>query len=89
MRRLCLVYKVSLTKQPAFIYGVLPSKNFQHCENLSDTQLRLTPSLVERNTSRTRFSQVLSMNRMYTIQIFVALAVIAYFGNPYRNLSDH
>ena len=63
-------------------------KYFQPCENLSDSQLHLTPSLVEPNASRTGFSQVLIMNVIYSIQIFVVLAVIAYFGNLYRNLSD-
>ena len=55
---------------------------FHQCGNLPDIQIHLTPSLLEENTSRTRFSRVLLVTGISFIQIFVILPIIAYFANP-------
>ena len=83
MRRLCLLYKVlHLNNQ------LLLMTNFHRCGNLPDIQIHLTPSLVEQNASRTRFSRVLSLIGINSIQIFVILTITEYFTNPSENLSD-
>ena len=65
MRRLYLLYKVLSPKQPACIHDL-----FHQCGNLLSIQIHLTPSLLEQNASRTRFSQVLSVIGISSIQIF-------------------
>ena len=83
MDKTFVLYKVLSTQQAACIHH-----DFIQCRNLLNIQINLAPSLFEQNTSKTRFSRVLSIIGISLIQIFVITAIIAYFANPYRNLSD-
>ena len=78
MRRLCLLYKVLSTKEPACIHDLIPPMG-----NFPEIQIHLTP-LLEQNISRTHFSRVLSVIGISSIQIFVILVIIAYFANLIR-----
>lgn len=60
---------------------------FHQWKKIPDTHIYLKP-LVKPNIWRTFFYWVISVIWIGSILIFVVLALIAYFANPYWNLSD-
>ena len=82
MRHLCLPYKVLSTKKPADIHDLIPAmrKSFRH-PNTFNTSFRT-------EYFKNLFFPSVVINGISSIQIFVIQAILAYFANPYRNLSD-